>query len=266
MASIEAEGWFGYSCQMTELIGAKTTLAYWDARRSELPSLRFRSPFDPAFNALIGLLARNVAVGSAFLEIGCAPGKMLAWAALKRGARVAGIDYSPRGVGLARRFHRAHGIASDLRIEDVMETSFAPDSFDCVFSAGLIEHFGDPRPVVAKHVAMARPGGKVIVAIPNYGGVYGRLQARLDPANLAIHNTAIMSRNALEALFDPAEVEHVEAVALGGPALWGVSLNMPVLQRAAGLVGTLLPTIPALAPCLAAVAVKRRHCCPSGTH
>lgn len=250
---------------MDEVIGAKTTRAYWDAHQNELPTTRFHSPFDPAFNALIRLLEQTVAPGSSFLEIGCAPGKMLAWAALKREARVAGVDYSPRGMSITRRFHRQHGIASDLRVEDVMETSFSPGIFDCVFSAGLIEHFSDPRPVVAKHVALTRPAGTIVIAIPNYGGIYGRLQARFDPANLAIHNTAIMAREALAGLFDPAEVDEVRVFALGGPSLWSVTLNRPLLQRVVGAVGALLPTIPALAPCLAAVAVRRQHYCPSGT-
>ena len=194
---------------------------------------------------------------------------MLAYAAMKCGARVAGIDYSPRGISISRRFHRANGIASDLRAEDVMETSFAPASFDCVFSAGLVEHFDDPRPVVAKHVELARPGARIVVAIPNYGGIYGRMQAKRDPANLAIHNLAIMSPPALAELFDPTTVESVEAFPIGPPSLWGVTLNKPLLQRAAGVIGNLLPVIPALAPCLAAVAIRRSHCSganPRGHH
>ena len=254
---------------MQDEIGAKTTLTYWDAQQDALPNTRWFSPFDSGTRALLRLIARNTAPGSSFLEIGCAPGKMLAYAAMKCGARVAGIDYSPRGISISRRFHRANGIASDLRAEDVMETSFAPASFDCVFSAGLVEHFDDPRPVVAKHVELARPGARIVVAIPNYGGIYGRMQARLDPENLAIHNLAIMSRSALAALFDPAEVDGVEAFPLGSPSLGGVSLNRPLLQRAAGALGSLLPTVPGLAPCLAAVAVRRSHCSgadPRGHH
>lgn len=246
---------------MAKVIGAKTTLAYWDTQQDALPNTRWFAPFDPGTRALLRLIAKSTAPGSSFLEIGCAPGKMLAYAAMKCGARVAGIDYSPRGIGISRRLHRANGIASDLRAEDVMETSFAPASFDCVFSAGLVEHFDDPRAVLAKHVELARPGGRIVVAIPNYGGIYGRMQAWLDPENLAIHNLAIMSRKALAAQFNPAEVESVEAFPLGSPSLWSVTLNRPMLQRAAGLIGNLLPTIPALAPCLAAVAIKRRHWC-----
>ena len=254
---------------MQDEIGAKTTLTYWDAQQDALPNTRWFSPFDSGTRALLRLIARNTAPGSSFLEIGCAPGKMLAYAAMKCGARVAGIDYSPRGISISRRFHRANRIASDLRAEDVMETSFAPASFDCVFSAGLVEHFDDPRPVVAKHVELARPGARIVVAIPNYGGIYGRMQAKRDPANLAIHNLAIMSPPALAELFDPATVESVEAFPIGPPSLWGVTLNKPLLQRAAGVIGNLLPVIPALAPCLAAVAIRRSHCSganPRGRH
>ncbi len=242
---------------MQDELGARTTPDYWDAQQDARPTARFFAPFDPGSRALLRLIARNAAPGSSFLEIGCAPGKFMAYAAVKRGAKVAGIDYSPRGVSITRQFHRELGIASDIRVEDVMETSFAPASFDCVFSAGLIEHFDDPRPVVAKHVELARPGGRIVIAVPNYGGIYGRMQAKRDPENLAIHNLSIMSRDALTALFDGSQVERLESFPLGGPSLWGVSLNRPMLQRAAGALGSLMPTIPRLAPCLAVVAVRR---------
>lgn len=245
--------------------GPKTDVAHWDERWDVRPSTRFWSPFDPGTTDIHSLLRRHVKPGSDFLEIGFAPGKLLAWTALKLGARVSGIDYSTPGTAIARDLFERVGVSGDLRTEDVFETSFAPDSFDCVFSAGLIEHFDDPRPIVAKHVELARPGGTIILLVPNYGGRIGRLQARLDPENIAIHNIAIMRPDALAALFDPAAIRSVRGFKHGRLSLWGLSLArlMPArlanaIQRAVGLARSAVPfRISSASACIAAVAIKR---------
>lgn len=245
--------------------GAKTDLAHWDDGWDVRPSTRFWSPFDPATSDLHRLLKRHIAPGADVLEIGFAPGKTLAWVALKRGAKVSGIDYSPRGTAAARDLFERAGLAGDLRTEDAFHSSFAPNSFDCVYSVGLVEHFDDPRAIVAAHVALARPGGTIVILVPNYGGRIGRLQNRLDPENIAIHNLAIMRPKALAALFDPAQVRSATGFKYGRLTLWGLSLPraMPArlalaLQRGFGLARNLVPVrVTPASAFIAAVAVKR---------
>ncbi len=50
------------------------------------------------------------------------------------------------------------------------------------------------------HADLLAPNGIAIITIPNYGGLYGRLQAKFDPSNLKLHNTDIMNVRALLAL------------------------------------------------------------------
>jgi SAM-dependent methyltransferase len=147
------------------------------------------------------LMRRFVRPEMRVLEIGFAPGKYLSWLAKRLGARVSGVDYSQSGVDTARRLFTAVGVEGDLRCEDLFRTTFEPGTFDFVYSMGVIEHFDDPRDILQRHVSLARPGGGIaLVTIPNYGGVYGRLQRSFDPENLAIHNTGIMSVEALRRL------------------------------------------------------------------
>lgn len=54
-----------------------------------------------------------------------------------------------------------------------------PDSFDLVYSSGLIEHFDDTAAVVAEHIRLLKPGGKLVLAVPNLEGVQGRVFAKL---------------------------------------------------------------------------------------
>jgi len=204
------------------------------------------------------LLQRHVKPGNSLLEIGCAPGKLLVWAARVLKARVTGIDYSDIGIGHARRLFETLSVEGDLRCEDVFTAALPEAGFDVVFSVGLIEHFDDPRDIVKRHVAFARPGGVALMVVPNYGGLYGRLQRYFDPENLAIHNLEIMNPASLVALAPPDMPAQVRAYAFGRVAPWIVSLEHRWSLAIAGLtrltvnaIGLAQPwRIPALTPLL----------------
>ena len=131
---------------------------------------------------------------------------------LKAGA--AGLDYSEPGIKTSKELFAKLGISGDLRC-DVFETSFAKGSFDCVSSCVFIEHFINPEKLVSIHVNLLKPGGKALIIIPNYGGIYGRLQQYFDPENLALHNLKIMTPTALKNLVAPGLVESTRSYHFG---------------------------------------------------
>jgi 2-polyprenyl-3-methyl-5-hydroxy-6-metoxy-1,4-benzoquinol methylase len=202
-----------------------TTRSHWDAAWAAPPRWRLPSGLSVATRNMQRILRREVRPGMRVLELGCAPGKILAWAAADLGARVAGLDYSERGIGWSRMLFERLRLPADLRCEDVFHTTFTPGGFDVVYSFGLIEHFEDPRGIVRAHLALVRPGGKAIISIPDYGGIYGRLQRRLDPANLAIHNLEIMSVGALRQLAPPELSGDVRCYRAGRVSPWQLSIE-----------------------------------------
>jgi SAM-dependent methyltransferase len=175
------------------------------------------------------VIAAHVRPGMRYLELGCAPGKLLAWVGSALRADVSGLDYSEQGIQWALQLFHALGLHGNLRCEDVWKSSFEPGSFDVVFSAGLIEHFGDPQRIVRRHVELLKPGGRALITVPNYGGVYGRLQRWLDPANLALHNLAIMNVDALRGLAPADLASEVRAYPAGriSPWLLGIDRRVP---------------------------------------
>jgi SAM-dependent methyltransferase len=44
-------------------------------------------------------------------------------------------------------------------LDDLMDSKISAESFDCVMSFGLLEHFKDLKPLVANLTRMVRPGG-----------------------------------------------------------------------------------------------------------
>jgi len=177
-----------------------STTGYWDGVWSGKIRLRLPSPYIVATRNLQRLLRRHVRPGDRFLEIGCAPGKILAWVASELGADVAGLDYSESGLATSKVLFNALGLTGDLRREDLRYTTFAAKSFDVVYSSGLIEHFADPREVVQQHLDLVKPGGTAVITVPDYRGVYGALQRYFDTEILGIHNLDIMTCEALAGL------------------------------------------------------------------
>lgn len=165
------------------------------------------------------------------LEIGCAPGKQLAYVSKVLGAKVSGIDYSTAGVGYTNKLFGALDIDGDVRCEDMFNSSFPSDSFDVVYSIGVVEHFDDPRQLIEIHTEFLGHGGTVLIAIPNYGGIYGRLQGRFDPENLSIHNLDMMHIDSFRRLAPRNSVSGAEVFTYGrfNPWLINRERKMPAI-------------------------------------
>jgi len=197
-----------------------TAVDQWDSVWAGDVRLRLPSPLNISVRDQQRLLAKHVRPHDRFLEIGCAPGKMLAWVAAVLQADVSGLDYSERGISTAKRLFGALHLKGDLRCESLNETTFPPDSFDIVYSGGLIEHFKDPRGVVRAHLQFLKPGGTALMTVPNYRGIYGRLQRYFDADSLLLHNLEIMTCEALRALAPPDETFEVRTYAAGRMSPW----------------------------------------------
>ena len=211
------------------------------------------------------LVKKHVRPGNRYLEIGCAPGKLLAWVASVLKAECTGLDYSETGIAKCRALFDALGLKVNLYHIDFFDHRLQPSSFDVVTSFGFIEHFDDPGPAVQKHLDLVKPGGVALIAVPNYGGVYGSLQRWCDAPNLALHNLDIMNPDALTALIDSPDVESVRAYPFGAMSLWLVNLDnrfprplAKLVSLVANTIGLLQPlTINALAPMLVLEVRKR---------
>ena len=130
--------------------------------------------------------------GLSALEVGGAPGQYLAYLRRQFGYDCAALDYSEPGCAKTRKNFDLLGLPVRVHHADL----FAPDldlpRFDIVFSLGLIEHFVDLEQVVARHLALTKPGGRLVVGCPNLRGVNRLLLERLAPAKLSLHQLSTM--------------------------------------------------------------------------
>jgi 2-polyprenyl-3-methyl-5-hydroxy-6-metoxy-1,4-benzoquinol methylase len=174
----------------------KVTQAYWETTHTQ-PRWRLPSRLNVGVSNILRLISTRVKPGMRVLEIGCAPGKHLAYLAKVRQARVYGLDFSESGIAFTRELFSRLGLIGEFRCENILAATLPEAFFDLVYSLGVIEHFDDPRPIIERHLCLVKPGGLVLITVPNYGGFYGRLQRHFDPENLSIHNLQVTHCEAL---------------------------------------------------------------------
>src|ERR1043166_6413899 len=99
--------------------------------------------------------------GEDVLEIGCGTGCDLLQFA-KHAARAVGVDITPEHLRLARE--RVGGLA-EVRQADATDLPFEADSFDYVYSHGVLHHIDQPRRVVDEIFRVLRPGRRFNVHV-----------------------------------------------------------------------------------------------------
>ena len=100
----------------------------------------------------------------AVLEVGCGLGTDGAQFA-KAGARYTGIDLTDAAVELAKRRFELFDLPGTFRVADAERLDFPDNSFDLVYSHGVLHHTPDTPTAVREIHRVLRPGGKAVVML-----------------------------------------------------------------------------------------------------
>jgi SAM-dependent methyltransferase len=98
------------------------------------------------------------------LEVGCGLGTDGAQFA-KAGAKYTGIDLTDAAIDLAKRRFELFNLAGTFRVADAERLLFANNSFDIVYSHGVLHHTPDTAAAVREIHRVLRPGGKAVVML-----------------------------------------------------------------------------------------------------
>ena len=98
------------------------------------------------------------------LEIGCGMGyDSLEF--LKRGVRVTATDLTPTAVALAEKHFGFAGVRAEaVQVENGLELSFPDDTFDAVWSNGVLHATGDTARAIREVHRVLKPGGRAIIS------------------------------------------------------------------------------------------------------
>ena len=116
--------------------------------------------------------------GLRILEIGCGLGTDGAQFA-KADAYYTGIDLTEAAIDLARKRFEYSGLPGEFRIADAENLDFADESFDLVYSHGVLHHTPDTARAVQEIYRVLKPGGRAIVMLYHRGSYNYRVGIRV---------------------------------------------------------------------------------------
>jgi glycosyltransferase involved in cell wall biosynthesis/SAM-dependent methyltransferase len=144
---------------------------YWKrvlAEESPLASKCLREiELAPFARSLARALETRNSVPARVLEVGAGRATASRLLAERYQGVFCALDIVPEAVAVARRaMGNGRQPPLHLIVADVHRAPFPAESFDLVFSQGLIEHFEDPSQMLAAHVALVKPGGWLVISVP----------------------------------------------------------------------------------------------------
>ena len=96
--------------------------------------------------------------GQRLLEVGCGMGTDLLQFA-RGGAKVTGVDLTPRSVETSRHHLELFGQPGDFALSDAEKLPFADESFEVAYSNGVLHHTPDTAAAVREIHRVLQPGG-----------------------------------------------------------------------------------------------------------
>ena len=150
------------------------------------------------------------APGAMLLDVGAGRGRFVT-SALAAGYDAHGIEPSPRGMDEAR-------LEDEVRLERVgiEQADVEEGTLDAVTIWHVLEHLDDPGRALLRIRGWVRPGGALLVGVPNLASAQGLLGGarwyHLDVPRHRVHFTPAGIRSLLNASgFEPVRTHHVLA-------------------------------------------------------
>jgi len=130
----------------------------WDAVDLDVELTRLRQGLDPIVRYVSQWVPRDATV----LEAGSGSGRVLAFLR-ELNCQPVGLDFAVEALSEAR--HRLEGLP--MVAGDVTRLPFRDETFDCVVSLGVVEHFEEgPGLALREHKRVMRNGGLLLLSVP----------------------------------------------------------------------------------------------------
>jgi 2-polyprenyl-6-hydroxyphenyl methylase/3-demethylubiquinone-9 3-methyltransferase len=116
--------------------------------------------------------------GTLWLDAGCGTGT-LARCLATRGCSVLGVDAASEMVTAANESAQSHNCSDRLsfvRITTIARLALEDGSLDGVLCSSVLEYVPDPNACLAEFARVLKPGGLLLVSVPNRNSVVRRIQ------------------------------------------------------------------------------------------
>jgi ubiquinone/menaquinone biosynthesis C-methylase UbiE len=111
------------------------------------------------------------------LEIGCGIGTDASqWA--KGSAEYTGVDLTEKAVSVARKRFEIYGYQGESQTADAEDLPFESESFDIVYSFGVLHHTPDTQKAINEVHRVLKPGGRAFIMLYHKARDYYLTQVR----------------------------------------------------------------------------------------
>lgn len=175
------------------------------------------------------LLFKNGSEDKSLIEIGGYPGRYLAYLADKYKVNPTCLDFNS-DAGQIKNTFEAMGITNFELIQRDFLKFYPEIKYDFLISMGFIEHFENFDEVLDKHVDCLKPGGRMLISVPNMRYLKKYYAYLCDYQNLKAHNLKCMSINIFKNF---AERNRLKVLTLQyfGPFPFGVHQKLNLAQK-----------------------------------
>lgn len=174
-----------------------TNIEFWEKRQINSNSNNKNITFSNLFKKYLKINNNYKCI-----EIGCAPGRFLAYFNKNFRYQIYGIDFVDKNI--TNKYLEASGVNEFTIYQENFENFTTTMSFDVVCSFGFIEHFNNYKSIFERHVDLLQNDGILIVEIPNFKYFQYVLRKYFDKEILIKHNLDIMEIKVLKQLADNA--------------------------------------------------------------
>lgn len=152
------------------------------------------------------------------LDLGCGDGENIAWLSKYLSSTYAS-DYNLLRLIRASRVP----VYKQLFMADVTDYPTLDDTFDVIFFNHVLEHIPDDDKALSEVHRILKPGGLLILGVPNEGAFFWQLAYKLQPKSLTIsdhvhfYTAKVLSKKCLQAGF---VIREVHPIGWGVPHWW----------------------------------------------
>jgi 2-polyprenyl-6-hydroxyphenyl methylase/3-demethylubiquinone-9 3-methyltransferase len=193
----------------------------WE-RRCQKRSFRMRQ------SVLLKCLQGRDLAGTVWLDAGCGTGTLARWLAA-RGCSVLGVDAAAEMVAAAAVTVKAQNCSDRLsfvQIDTIARLALDDNLLDGILCSSVLEYVPDPGACLTEFARVLKPGGLLLVSIPNRNSVVRRAQFACHQmggllgqkwASFLDHSRHQYSRHEFERLLMHAGLLGEKLVPFGGP-------------------------------------------------